>query len=105
MKRAVTELKRLDQELRIADPGDVDQLREIIARRAQWVAELERAVAHNGCSEAEAAQLMSQLQIISDGGVNTYRRLMLHRLLLQQRIAVLSQDRAVLRAFTPTMSA
>jgi hypothetical protein len=101
MRNAIEKLELLGRELSAADPGDQQQLASVLARRGYWVAELARAIAVDECTAEEAAELLERLQAISDGGGKVYRLVVLQRLLLQQRIAVLRQDCAVLRAFDP----
>jgi hypothetical protein len=105
MKHAMAELERLDRDLAAADPGDLGRLREILAERGRWLAELERALAGDACAREEAAELLARLSAIAERGIRVYRLVMLQRLLVQQRMAVLGQDSAVLRAFAPARDA
>lgn len=100
MRQIVEELERLAGELNTADPGDLGQMRDIVTRRAHWVAELGR-VTSQGYHGDDAGELAERLRALSQGGLKTYRRVMLQKLLIQQQLRNLRQERIALQAFDP----
>ncbi len=100
MRHIIEALEGLDASLRRTDPGDFPAFESLLRQRAVWVKALAAEV-EAGAAGADAAELLERLRAIEAGAAEPYRGVMLHRLLLQQQLAGLRQQRAVLRAFTP----